>query len=103
MLDRAQDRQALGVYKHFDVFVVLDAHRPWRKVKVTEQRTAADFAQCMRELVDIDYPQAARIRVVLDNLSTHTRGRSTRRLWLQKRTASCGGWSSTSRPSMPAG
>src|ERR687893_466434 len=57
-----------------NLFVVLDAHRPWRKVKLTEQRTAADFAQCMRELVDVDYPQAARIRVVLDNLSTHTRG-----------------------------
>lgn len=57
-----------------NLFVFLDAHRPWRKVKVTEQRTATDFAQCMRELVDVDFPHAERIRVVLDNLSTHTPG-----------------------------
>jgi transposase len=57
-----------------NLFVFLDAHQPWRKVKVTEQRTARDFAQCMRDLVDIHYPQADRIRVVLDNLSTHSAG-----------------------------
>jgi len=57
-----------------NLFVVLDAHRPWRRVKVSEQRTACDFAQCMRELVDVDFPQAERIRVVMDNLSTHMPG-----------------------------
>jgi len=41
-------------------------------VKVTEQRTCIDFAECMRDLVDVHYPDATRIRVVLDNLSTHT-------------------------------
>ena len=34
--------------------------------------TADEFALCMRELVDVDFPEAERIRVVLDNLSTHT-------------------------------
>ena len=57
-----------------NLFVCLDAHRPWRKVKVTERRTAEDFAICMRELTDVDFPEAERIRVVLDNLSTHTPG-----------------------------
>jgi len=57
-----------------NLFVFLDAHRPWRKVKVTDHRTGRDFAQCMRELVDIHYPQAEQIRVVLDNLSTHSAG-----------------------------
>jgi transposase len=56
-----------------NLFVFLDAHRPWRKVKVTERRTAADFAACMRELTDIHFPEAEQIRVVLDNLSTHSR------------------------------
>ncbi|SDA98515.1 IS630 family transposase, partial [Sinorhizobium sp. NFACC03] len=55
-----------------NLFVFLDAHRSWRKVKVTERRTADDFAHCMRDLVDVHYPEAAYIRVVLDNLSTHT-------------------------------
>jgi transposase len=57
-----------------NLFVLLDAHRPWRKVTVTQQRTGLEFARCMRELVELDYPQAERIRVVLDNLSTHTPG-----------------------------
>jgi hypothetical protein len=55
-----------------NLFVFLDAHRSWRKVKVTERRAADDFACCMRDLVDIHYPEAERIRVVLDNLSTHS-------------------------------
>lgn len=54
--------------------VFLDAHRPWRKVKVTAQRAASDFAECMRELVDLHYTQADLIRFVLDNLSTHSPG-----------------------------
>jgi transposase len=57
-----------------NLFVFLDAHRPWRKVKVTERRAAEDFAACMRELTDVHYPEAERIRVVLDNLSTHSAG-----------------------------
>jgi transposase len=57
-----------------NLFVFLDAHRPWRKVKVTDHRTARDFAHCMRELLDVHYPRAEQIRVVLDNLSTHSAG-----------------------------
>jgi transposase len=57
-----------------NLFVFLDAHRSWRKVKVTEQRTARDFAECMRDLTDLHYPKADKIRVVLDNLSTHSAG-----------------------------
>jgi transposase len=57
-----------------NLFVFLDVHRPWRKVKVTEQRTARDFAECMRDLADLHYPKADKIRVVLDNLSTHSAG-----------------------------
>jgi hypothetical protein len=44
----------------------------WRHVKVTDQRTAIDWAHCMRELVDVHFPEAERITVVLDNLNTHT-------------------------------
>lgn len=54
-----------------NIFVFVDAHRPWRHVKVTQQRTAIDFAECMRDLVDVHYPDASVIRVVMDNLSTH--------------------------------
>src|SRR5580693_2180377 len=57
-----------------NLFVFLDAHRPWRHVKVTEHRTARDFAVCMRDLTDMHYPNAELIRVVMDNLSTHNPG-----------------------------
>jgi hypothetical protein len=57
-----------------NLFVFLDVNRPWRKVKVTERRAAEDFAACMRDLADVHYPGADRIRVVLDNLSTHSAG-----------------------------
>ena len=55
-----------------NLFVFLDVHRPWRKVKVTRRRTSVDFAECMRDLTDSHYPKATKIRVVLDNLSTHS-------------------------------
>jgi transposase len=57
-----------------NLFVFLDVHRPWRKVKVTASRAAVDFAACMRELADVHFPKAERIRVILDNLSTHSAG-----------------------------
>lgn len=46
----------------------------WRQIKVTNQRTAIDFAHCMKDLVDVFFPSAKMIRVVLDNLNTHTPG-----------------------------
>lgn len=54
-----------------NIFVFVDAHQPWRHAKVTAQRTNLDFAECMRDLVDVHYPEAECIRVVMDNLSTH--------------------------------
>jgi transposase len=55
-----------------NVFMFVDAHRPWRHAKVTDRRTSRDFAACMRDLADKHYPKAERIRIVMDNLSTHT-------------------------------
>ena len=57
-----------------NLFVFLDVLRSWRTVKVTERRAAEDFADCMRDLVDLHYPKAERMRVVIDNLSTHSAG-----------------------------
>ncbi len=41
-------------------------------MKVTERRTKADWAVAIRELVDVQYPEAERIVLVMDNLNTHT-------------------------------
>ncbi len=43
----------------------------WRCVTVTERRTRTDWAELMRDLVDVHFPDAPRITVVLDNLNTH--------------------------------
>jgi DDE superfamily endonuclease len=45
--------------------------RGWRHVKVTERRTRRDYAACVRDLVDVYYPEAVKIRLVQDNLNTH--------------------------------
>ena len=43
-------------------------------MRITERRAAEDLAACMRELADVHYSEAERIRVVLDNLLTHSAG-----------------------------
>lgn len=46
--------------------------RGWRKVFVRERRTMIDWAVCLREILDLYYPDALQVRLVLDNLNTHT-------------------------------
>lgn len=55
-----------------NLFMLFQPGAGWRHAKVTAQRTKADFAEVMRELVDVHFPYAEKIRVVLDNLNTHT-------------------------------
>lgn len=57
-----------------NIFLFFDRHRGWRKAKPTERKGNIDFAECMRDLVDVHYPYAEKIRVVLDNLNTHRPG-----------------------------
>lgn len=55
-----------------NLFLLFEPLRGWRHVEVTKRRTSQDFAQQMKALIDVHFPAAERIRVVLDNLSTHT-------------------------------
>jgi hypothetical protein len=55
-----------------NLFLVTEPLTGWRHVDVTDRRTKHDFAQQMRDLVDCHFPNATTIRVVLDNLNTHT-------------------------------
>ncbi len=55
-----------------NLFLVTQPRGAWRHVDVTDRRTKHDFAHQMRELVDRHFPDATTIRVVLDNLNTHT-------------------------------
>lgn len=52
--------------------VAIDRHLGWRHIWVGEQRTTQDFAGWLRDLVDHHYPDAETIRLVVDNLNTHT-------------------------------
>lgn len=54
-----------------NIFMTVQPLRGWRHVAVTGQRTKLDFAAQMRDLVDVHFPEAERIRVILDNLNTH--------------------------------
>ncbi len=55
-----------------NLFLFCEPLRGWRQVRVTERRTKIDWAQAIRELVDVHYPDADRIVLVMDNLNTHT-------------------------------
>jgi len=58
-----------GVSNLFMMFAPLEG---WRHVKVTDRRTCIDWAHCIRELVDLYFPAAKKIVLVLDNLNTHS-------------------------------
>lgn len=57
-----------------NLFVFLQPLKGWRHVKITDRRTKKDFAACMKDLVDEHFPDAKQIRLVMDNLNTHTLG-----------------------------
>ena len=62
-------------YERGGVCWVLMSFEPlsgWRELVVTERRRKQEFALAMRRLAEEHYPQAEKIRVVLDDLSTHT-------------------------------
>lgn len=54
-----------------NLFLFVEPLGGWRHVAVTERRTAVDWAHQIRDLVDVHYPHAKRIRLVMDNLNTH--------------------------------
>lgn len=54
-----------------NLFMLVEPLRGWRHVNVTTRRTKLDFAKQMKELVDVHYPGAVKITLVMDNLNTH--------------------------------
>jgi hypothetical protein len=53
------------------IFIFTEPLAGWRHVAVREQRTRIDWALQIRELLEIHYPQAPKIKLVMDNLNTH--------------------------------
>ena len=86
-----------------NLFVFLDAHRSWRRVKVTDRRAAQDFAGCMRDLVDVHFPNAEK-SASCSTTCRHTRqARSTRPFRRRRRGAFCAASSSTTPQGTQAG
>ena len=54
------------------IFVFTEPLGGWRHVVARERRTKTDWALLIQELLDVHYPSAKRIRLVMDNLNTHT-------------------------------
>jgi len=55
-----------------NLFLVTEPLRGWRHVTVSEQRTRIDWARCVRDLVDVQFPDAPTIVLVMDQLNTHS-------------------------------
>lgn len=54
-----------------NLFLITEPLRGWRHVTVSWQRTRVDLAHCVRDMVDVHYPDAERIVLVCDHLTTH--------------------------------
>lgn len=55
-----------------NLFMIFEPLAGKRHVRITEQRTKRDWAECIKTIVDELYPKAKKITIVLDNLNTHT-------------------------------
>jgi len=71
-----------GVYEKYDytykvrgsanIFVAVDFNGGKRDIMVTDRRTKKDFAMYIKHLVDNVFPNAKKLRIIMDNLNTHT-------------------------------
>lgn len=52
-------------------FMFTEPLRSWRKVNVRQRKTMKDWAEEIRELLDVGYPHAKKVVLVCDNLNTH--------------------------------
>jgi DDE superfamily endonuclease len=53
-------------------FLVCEPLRGWREVRVSDHRTRIDWAHCVKDLVDVHYPEAEGLVLVMDQLNTHS-------------------------------
>lgn len=67
--DYEYERNGIG-----SVFLFTEALQGWRHVSVRDRRTAVDWAQEIKELLDIRYAEAEKVLLVMDNLNTHSIG-----------------------------
>ena len=54
-----------------NLFMTFEPLAGQRHVTVTDRRTAVDFAEEVKDLLEVRYPRAEKVVLVLDNLNTH--------------------------------
>jgi DDE superfamily endonuclease len=86
-----------------NLFAFCEARAGWRHISVTERHTKQDFAAQMKWLMDAQYPQAEKIRVVLDNLKLHKPASLYERFKPEEARRIRANWSFITRPSMGVG
>jgi len=86
-----------------NVFMFFEPLQGKRVVEVTDQRTAIDWAHQIRNLVDVHYPKAKRITLVMDNLNTILAPLYIRHLSQKRREEFLKNWKYTTHPSMVVG
>jgi hypothetical protein len=87
-----------------NVFMVCEPLAGWRHVVLSERRTRIDFAHCIKELVEVHYPEAEKIVLVMDNLRAPIPRRPSTRRSRRRRPSGCRiVWRSTTRPSTAVG
>lgn len=64
--DTLYKRNGVGV-----IFMFFEPLAGWRRVSVTEGKTRLDWAHQIKQLLDVDYPKARKVHLVMDNLNTH--------------------------------
>ena len=57
-----------------NIFIFAEPLQGWRWTQATDQRARTDWAEAVKELLDVHYPDARVVRLVMDNLNTHTLG-----------------------------
>jgi len=56
------------------IFIFTEPLKGWRRIEATERRTRIDWARQIERLLIVDFPHAEKIRLIMDNLNTHTIG-----------------------------
>ncbi len=85
------------------IFVWAEPLRGWRRAYAEPTRTRLDFAAGIDRLLSVDYPNAEKVVLVMDNLNTHNTPRSTRRSPRTRPTPWPAGWRSTTPPNTDPG
>jgi hypothetical protein len=86
-----------------NVFVVGEPLRGWRQVRVSARRTRIDWAHCVKDPVDVHFPDAEQIVLVQDNVNTHTPAPLYEAFEPAEAKRLPTGWSCTTPPSTAAG